>query len=326
MEIIKTKAGWIDLLTDKHYLFGDIIVEVYNQLSDADTIIYKELRKYYSINAHWFHVIGSKYTECHAESKIFEKDSKIKAIISSEKLLSPAFNMNTYHHDGWNDGKLHFFIPVYQSDLDKIFKNDSPYYTDFVMDIVRKKKFCHFIEHLCDQGEKLYYPEGEYKNTNVRILDTWLIDQEIPTVIRKYENVYYRAFIVEDIYQLLYDDLIQMIDFDYSLEYCPICKKTFIKRDKRMKFCSICSLNEKAKKQYNDKKRKTEPRYIHKNICDMLRNRNESYTDFCKESDYYWDIINHKNASHNTNYNNSIKTKSDYINWLEEKRKAYKKR
>lgn len=326
MEFIKTEAGWVDLLTDKCFLFGDIIVEVYNQLSEADNIIYKELRKYYSINASWFHVIGSKYTECHAESKIFEKDPKIKAIISSEKSLSSTFNMDTYRHDGWNNGTLHFFIPIYQSDLDKIFKNESPYYTDFVMDIVRKNKFCHFIEHLCDQEEKSCYPEGEYKKTSVEILDTWLIDQEISTKIRKYKNDYYRAFIVKDIYQLLYDDLIQMIDFKYSLEYCPICRKSFIKRDGRTKFCPACSLDEKAKKQYNDKKRKAEPRYIHKNICDMLRNRNENYMDFCKESDYYWDVVNCKNVSHNAVYDDTIRTKSDYIDWLKEKRKAYRRR
>lgn len=326
MEFIKTDSGWVNLLTDESIPFGDIAVSVYNQLSKEDDIIYQKLIEHYSINANWFHIIGRNYTECQAETALFEKDEKALAIISSEMPLSANINAKTYCHDGWNIGKTHFYIVIHKSDIDKIFKNESLYYTNFIMDIVRKKKFCHFIEHLCDQGEKTFYPKGEYEKTNVRILDTWLIDQELLTVIRKYGNVYYRAFVVKDIYQLLYDDLIQMINFDYSLEYCPICKKTFIKRDKRTKFCSICSLNEKAKKQYNDKKRKTEPRYIHKNICDMLRNRNESYTDFCKESDYYWDIINHKNVSHNTNYNDSIKTKSDYMHWLEEKRKTYRRR
>ncbi len=326
MELIKTETGWIDLATEKCFLFGDIIAKIYDQISEVDNIICKELKKHYSINARWFHVIGSKYAECHAESKIFEKDPKIIAIISSEKSLSPIFNMNTYRHDGWNNGTLHFYIPVYRSDFDQIFKNESPYYTDFVMDIVRKNKFCHFIKRLCDQEEKSFYPEGEYKKTNVEILDTWLIDQELSTKIRKYKNNYYRAFVVEDISQLLYDDLIQMIDFKYSLRRCPICRKSFIKRDGRTKFCPACSLNEKAKKQYNDKKRKTEPRYIHKNICDMLRNRGENYLDFCRESDYYWDVVNRKNVSHNAAYDDTIRTKSDYINWLEEKRKAYRRR
>lgn len=330
MEFIKTKTGWLNLETNNFLPFGEIAMQIYNEFKEIDLLIYEKVRKHFNINTPLFHIIGRHHAECHTEDILFENDDKMIALISSEDKLNSEHTLKTYSHDGWNTGKIHYYIAIYKSDMESMF-NNSPYYTNFIMDIVKNQRFRHFIERLCDQGEKNLYPTGKYEIVNAQILDTWLnnidgIDMELQTVIRKYNNIYYRVLIADNIDQLIYDDLIEMINFNYSLKHCPICHVAFIKRDKRKNFCPSCSLDEKAKKQYNDQKRKKSPKALHKNICDMLRNRNQDYSEFMIESDYYWDIINGKNIVYNNKYDKTIKTKSDYRAWLKKKHEEYKRR
>ena len=146
-----------------------------------------------------------------------------------------------------------------------------------------------------------------------------------------YKNHYYDKFIVntnDEVYSLCDRDILELINYKFSLKYCPICNELFVKRDKRVNFCPKCSADQKAQKQYNDRKRKRNPIQIeHKAIVDMLRNRGEDYNAFVTESYYYRDLIEGKKASPCPNdYNSSIQTQKQYEEWLKQKHQELTKR
>lgn len=47
---------------------------------------------------------------------------------------------------------------------------------------------------------------------------------------------------------------------------------------------------------------------------------------FLNESNYYWDIVSGRDVEKNPAYKKRIKTKEDYMKWLQEQKKACKKR
>ena len=138
-----------------------------------------------------------------------------------------------------------------------------------------------------------------------------------------------KAFFTNDeVYSLCDRDILELINYKFSLKYCPICNELFVKRDKRVNFCPKCSADKKAQKKYNDRKRKRNTIQIeHKAIVDMLRNRGEDYNDFVTESYYYRDLIEGQEVSSCPNgYDSSIQTKKQYEEWLKQKHKELTKR
>lgn len=146
--------------------------------------------------------------------------------------------------------------------------------------------------------------------------------------MRRYKNQYCITFLVDDIGFLYGRDILELINFKYSLAYCPICNQMFVKRDGRTNFCPKCSADKKLKKRYNDQKRKRNTIQIeHKAIVDMLRNRNEDYNDFVNESYYYKDLIEGREVQVCPDgYDSSIQTEKQYEEWLKKKHKELTKR
>lgn len=123
------------------------------------------------------------------------------------------------------------------------------------------------------------------------------------------------------------DALFDRILGKYEISNCPICGKRFVKTDNRFNFCQKCAQDKKSIKRYNDQKRKRSPiQAEHKAIVDMLRNRNEDYSDFVTESHYYRDLTTGKAVSAYPNsYDSSIQTEKQYEEWLKKKHKEFTK-
>lgn len=107
-------------------------------------------------------------------------------------------------------------------------------------------------------NHKIYgtlYDKTENTKIMQYIINSWLptfIDTPISTVIREYKGQYLDAYIVGSISRLYGRDIVELMNFKYSLNRCPIFKKIF-KKDGRTNFCPKYSANKKAQK-YNDQK------------------------------------------------------------------------
>lgn len=327
MEIAFTKNGWVDIKTDKTFSFGDIAVDFYNTLYKEMYYISKILRHDLNITINPCFIDGRDAPRCDSQIQIFESDSNITAIIWSEHMLQNNFNLK-YTFDGSNpyyNGKNLYYIPLYENYLLELFEANR-----FYLLLLEKhwafESVLKLIEFVGLHEDRPFYTEKKYHDFTMKVLENQIISFQLKTELRKYKGIYIRVYVVEDLQQLLYDDIIQMIDFKYSLDECPICHNYYVKRDKRRNFCSKCSNDKKTKKKYNDQKRKSDPQYLHKKITDMLRNRQENYLTFVEESHYYADLVSGKAVERNPQYNKNIKTEVDYRKWLEQKHEEYMKR
>ncbi len=327
MEFAITKNGWINIETDEIIPFGDLAVDVYNVTRKDKKFVDKIICQALKVKTFASCISGRDTPECPREKKIFESDKEIIAIIWSKSKILDSSNLQ-YIFDGKNkyySGTAVYYVPLYKNYLLDWF-NDNKYYIEFLKAYNQNEKFLNLIEFLCNYEDRPFYTDEEFYNITLRILESWIYPLEINTTIRRYKNLYCRTFIVGDPHWLMYDDILQMINFDYNLEFCPICGTAFVKRDKRKNFCDNCAKDEKAKKRYNDQKRKSSPQYLHKIITDMLRNRGEDYTEFVRESAYYADIVAGKNVVNNPQYSQTIRTELDYQKWLDSKHKEFMKR
>lgn len=324
MEIALTNNGWINIETGDLVFFGDLAVDCYNLTKQQMELIDKRLYHDLRITGFSSFISGRNTPDCNSQKQIFASDEKIIGIIWSEKPLHDSRDRQ-YVFDGENDyykGMNVYYIPLYEDYLLRLF-NGNNYYIEYLKVYQQNEKFIRLIEFLCNYEDRKFYTDKEFYDLTMHILDNWIYPLEINTVLRKYKNSYCRAYIVKDIHWLLYDDIVKMINFKYNLEFCPICGKAFVKRDKRRNFCNECAGNEKKKKKYNDQKRKDDLQYLHKITTDMLRNRQEDYLPFVEESRYYADLVSGKDIEYNPKYDQTIKTKSDYKKWLEKKHKEY---
>lgn len=324
MEITMTKKGWVNTETDDFTPFGDLAVDCYNLTKIEMEHI--NMRLYHDLHIKGFpsFISGRNTPDCNSQKQIFASDEEIIGIIWSEKFLHDPCDRQ-YVFDGKNDyynGMNVYYIPLYEDYLLNLF-NGNKHYVEYLKVYQQNKKFMNLIEFLCNYEDRPFYTDEEFYDLTMRILESWIYPLEINTVLRKYKNSYCRAYIVKDIHWLIYDDILQMIDFKYNLDFCPICGKAFVKRDKRRNFCNECACDEKKKKKYNDQKRKDDLRYLHKITTDMLRNRQEDYSPFVEESHYYADLVSGKDIEYNPKYDPTIKTESDYRKWLEKKHKEY---
>lgn len=324
MEIAFSRNGWINIKTDKIIPFGNIAVDFYNTIQKGVTHIRHKLC--HNLNIHiqpWF-FDGRDAPRCNAQAQIFKSNQDIVAIIWSEKEIQKGTHL-TYLFDGHNryyKGKNVYYIPLYKNDFLNLFgKNE--FYNLLITKYWAFENVLNLVEFMANHVDRPYYTKEEYHKFTMQVLDSHIISFKLNTELRKYKNSYVRVYALYDIQELLFDDIVQMIDFKYSLEFCPICGNAFVKRDKRRNFCPTCSKDQKKIKQYNDQKRKSSLQYLHKIITDMLRNRQEEYNEFVNESHYYSDIVNGKDIEYNPKYNQPIKTESDYRKWLERKHEEY---
>ena len=224
-----------------------------------------------------------------------------------------------------------FYLPILKSDAKKMFDIPSQAYTD-LLSYNTQQKIVNLITCIANNElDGTMLNEEEDTQLLLYSIDSWLStfnEIEIPTIMRRYKNQYCITFLVDDIGFLYGRDILELINFKYSLAYCPICNQMFVKRDGRTNFCPKCSADKKLKKRYNDQKRKRNTIQIeHKAIVDMLRNRNEDYNDFVNESYYYKDLIEGREVQVCPDgYDSSIQTEKQYEEWLKKKHKELTKR
>ncbi len=338
MEFIKTEKGWLNLETEELTLFGDLAAALWGTLRETFDYINKKMNQYYNFPSYCscIRIIGRNDSLGEFEQQIFSKNTEIAAImlfLDNKALgaLPPSNSLPYLGCDLFFCKEKHTYLPIYYTDLEQMFNGQSNYNYDVLYH--RTEEDMMFLLSYLANGEygHIYDSEEENRKYMIKRIDAWLPtlnDQPIPTLIRRYNNQYRTAFIVDTIGQLYGRDILELINFKYSIESCPICRKMFVKRDGRTNFCSKCSADKKAQKKYNDRKRKRNTIQIeHKAIVDMLRNRGEDYNDFVTESYYYKDLIEGKEVSSCPNgYDSSIQTKKQYEEWLKQKHKELTKR
>lgn len=321
MEFIKTEKGWLNLETEQLTLFGDLAIALYNEIEKSWKKIDSAISIYYSLsNSSFPDIIGRDDDLDDRQNDIFMTDEYIAAIMLFPLKNAPIGSIP------YSDQTAYF--PIYFSDLEKIFENAPELSKDLLIyQIQIKMGFLLLVlttrqDHLNDEQTRQLYTDA---------LDSWLPffnKLPIPTITKRYDNQYKTVYVVENIGFLYYRDILELINYEYSLESCPICQKVFVKRDGRTNFCPKCSADKKAQKKYNDQKRKRNTIQIeHKAIVDMLRNRGEDYNDFVTESYYYRDLIEGKKVSPcPVGYDSSIQTKEQYEEWLKQKHQELTKR
>ncbi len=340
MDIIKSENGWLDVHTEICIPYGQILIDIYNEQKKLLNEIDNAIIEYFDLKSHMFHVIGVDDGDLpNSRKDIFDSNPDIVAIIipfdnvTANRLPTEY----TFSEQSFYKGKM-YYIPIYKSDLGHILK-DPNNYSEFFYSMKHQRKFLRLIEHLFDQEEAAFWRSkgyADYVASTKRIVASWLDPMPINTKILIYKGEFYRSYEVDDVHWLVYDDMVEMLENNYNLIDCPICKKAFLSTDKKRHFCDECSKDKKSIKYYNDQKRKHNPEYEHKKIRDMLRNHvchsreeqcliDNALASFSNESQYYLDIINGQDVELCENYDSTIKTVVEYKAWINKKKAEYKK-
>ena len=357
MEFIKTEKGWLNLETEEITLFGNLAVALCNMLEEFHFSIRNILKIYYKFTSKESpsQIIGRDDDHTSYQHNIFLQNSDIAAIMLFVNSFNLTLPLNSLPYFDEEESLSTYkknncaYLPIYYKDVEQMSKlpeTSTLYNTlnernvsagilhevkliDDILTYKTQNKMTHLIKYL--SRKDIFTDSTSFLKSRNRIIDTWLPifnNPPIPTIIREYNGQYPTVFLIDGLGQLYSRDLLELINLKYSLDYCPICNKLFVKRDKRVNFCPKCSADKKAQKQYNDRKRKRNTiQTEHKAIVDMLRNRNENYNDFVNESYYYRDLIKGKEVSSCPNgYDSSIQTKEQYEEWLKKKHKELTKR
>ena len=330
MEFIKTEKGWLNLKTQELVLFGDLSVKLSNKIQIDLDLVKTKIMKYFSLSRQTIpqYIVGRNDNLNDTEQEIF-MDSNIMAIAIFWENAICSYPTNAIHYKDNRVNYSKYYLPIYKKDLQKLFDKQSE------MDLLTystQEKMLNLIRTLANK--EIYgtlLTEEDDTALLHSIVNSWLPtlnDNPIPTIIREFEGKYLVSYVVNSIGELYGRDILELINFNYSLSTCPICNQMFVKRDGRINFCLKCSADKKAQKKYNDRKRKRNTIQIeHKAIVDMLRNRNENYNDFVTESYYYRDLIDGKEVSScPAGYDSSIQTKGQYEYWLKQKHQELTKR
>lgn len=330
MEFIKTEKGWFNLETEELILFGDLSVKLSNRIQSDLDLVKGKIMKYFSLSRQTIPqcVIGRNDNLNDTEQKIF-MDSNIMAIAIFWENAICTYPTNAIHYEDNQVNFPKYYLPIYKKDLSKLFDKRSE------MDLLTystQEKMINLIRTLANK--EIYgtlLTEEDDTALLHSIVNSWLPtlnDNPIPTIIRDFEGKYLVSYVVNSIGELYGRDILELINFNYSLATCPICDQIFVKRDGRISFCPKCSADKKAQKKYNERKRKRNIVQLeHKAIVDMLRNRGADYNDFVIESYYYRDLIDRKEVSPcPAGYDSSIQTKEQYEEWLKKKHKELTKR
>lgn len=355
MEFIKTEKGWVNSETNTIYPYGTIALEIYNSNRKNLKNIMTKLEKYYSFSADIivsdvfiesvkrimsdeqlkelkapqsngpYLIIGKQDVLEDFEKEIFEKDQNITAIMLYH--INSPFYVEPDNCIPFNKDIV--YIPLHNDDVVKIFNTSE-------IDILKSYRKISNANALIDQIINFMLRGYEVSLVGTEFYTRLVAAHQnccapLLSSITWHEHHYYDKFIVntnDEMYALCDRDILELINYKFSLEHCPICNELFVKRDGRVNFCPKCSADKKAQKKYNEQKRKRNTIQIeHKAIVDMLRNRNEDYNDFVNESYYYKDLIEGKKISMCPDgYNSSIQTEKQYEEWLKMKHKELTKR
>ncbi|MCI8724687.1 MAG: hypothetical protein HFG66_00910 [Hungatella sp.] len=340
MEAIKLMEGWKILGTNELVEFGQISLDVYNYEHFVLEETYKSLRKlFHEPDIKKFDIISRYYPRCNFEEELFQNHTNIIALISSNIDLCHDPKLSYIYKYGYSRRleEKRYAYPIDKDWVRKLSKNSNDN-GDFLLQVLKNysvtEKRCRLLEALFnDKLSRNYTNHDEYLSFITDIIKSHFNDRisqlyKLETIPRWYNTKLYRAYIINDLKDLYFDDFAEIVNCEYGVSECPICKELFIQKDKRKNFCSKCSKDNISQKKYNEQKRQSNYDYLHKRINDMLRNRNdmEEANIFFNESCYYRDLVRGKIPEPNPNYTEPIKTKSDYKKWLEKKHNHYLKR
>jgi len=340
MDVIKLENGWKILDTNEFIDFGQISLDVYNHenfiIEETDRSFQKLFPELKS--ASW-EIVSCYHPRCDYEKKLFEKYPEIIALISSTVDLRKDNKFNyEYSYCGYDRLKEDRYAYPINKDWVRKLQAQSGFDDDFLLDMLVKyssaKKRCRLLETLFrDRFEANFCNHDDYVAFFTDLVKSHLNDAlstfyKLETVPRWDGVKLYRAYIIEDKYDLYFDDYAEIINCKYGVARCPICKNLFIQKDKRKNFCPVCSKDKIAQRKYNEQKRQRSPRYLRKVIIDMLKNRGDidAANEFYEEAIYYENIIDQKEQDINPKYTDEIHTNREYKEWLEKKHNQYLKR
>lgn len=317
--------------TNEFIDFGQISLDVYNYEHSVLEETYRALRKLFNeADIKKFDIVSRYSARCDYEKEIFEKYPNVIALISSNIDLRHDQKLGyIYQYCDICDLKEKRYVYPIDEDWVRKLSKSSDDNGDFLLHVLtnysKTQKRGRLLEALfCDKLSSNYTNNDEYLSFITDIIKSHFNDKisqlyKLETIPRWYKTKLYRAYIVDDLKDLYFDDFAEIVNCQYIVAECPLCETLFIQKDKRKNFCPTCSKDKTAQKRYNEQKRQQNYAYLHKKINDMLRNRNdiEEANSFLNESCYYHDLIRGRITEPNPNYIEPIKTISDYKKWLE---------
>ena len=141
----------------------------------------------------------------------------------------------------------------------------------------------------------------------------------IDNVYWERSEVYGRLFCTSrPILDIFYWDLYHVLTGTAPMpNVCERCKALYASNNPKARYCDVCK--EQSNVIRNERRKANDCRYLHKHLLDRLRNRGMAIESeaFRTESNYYWAIIKGEEPEDTPlNYDSSIKTEEQYLEWL----------
>lgn len=135
------------------------------------------------------------------------------------------------------------------------------------------------------------------------------------------KKLFCKKYDIPNLLFLVPEDLMHFLlhQTTHTFGFCPECDCMFVTTHGNQKHCPACNLIIRQKKRKENKER-----YLHKKITDYINNYLDEESEntseaFRNESNYYWAIVQGKKPEKIKGYSTKIKTKADYMEWLEKK-------
>ena len=201
-----------------------------------------------------------------------------------------------------------------------------------LLDEWKKYRFACFPKIWLDLVSLMVDNDPEYEELNLsvnKIVNSTLIRFcDYISFVDKEENFRNgKCFVIPEEEFLYYWDLYHVLVSNQTEtpRICPRCQALFFSNNNKSLYCHRCK---KESNLIRSENRKKSDRYLHKKIYDKLNNSkfytNEEKEAFLAESNYYWDVVCGKQCvGSQKHYDNKIKTKEDYSDWLQRKLKYY---
>lgn len=122
-----------------------------------------------------------------------------------------------------------------------------------------------------------------------------------------------------DFWEFLFNPIYQ----NAKIHFCPNCNSMFFSSNNKARYCEVCRQPEVMGKIRYANRKANKARKLHHDIATLAYSLNTKENDisnsFLNESNYYWDIVQGKKPEKIKEYSAKIKTKADYMKWLEKK-------
>ncbi len=223
-------------------------------------------------------------------------------------------------------GEYQGFLTILKAFNYDVMKSKRNEVTEFLFELYDKYKyFPAFImlggTNFVDEIERNNFFD-ENRNAVIRSAGYDIVEcKGVSIPCEKYYVSDYQYAFVLDFWEWLFHPNSQKI------RVCKECGILFCSNNVNATYCHLCKEN-MGKIRYQARKKNVE-RKLHQEVLSMLYtldDTKELSNAFLNESNYYWDIVSGRDVEKNPAYKKRIKTKEDYMKWLQEQKKSYKKR